>query len=74
MLRKVLVDANGGEGGAPPSALGSIGVTSPVFNNEVKNDIGDEDRTNYPQCLHAEHYSSIVCAPCWLDYAFPLVF
>jgi hypothetical protein len=74
MLRKVLVDANGGEGGAPPSALGSIGVTSPVFNNEVKNDIGDENGTNYPQCLYTKYCSPIVYAPCRLDYTFPLVF
>jgi hypothetical protein len=47
---------------------------SPVFNNEVKNDIGDENGTNYPQCLHTKYYSSIVCAPRRLDYAFPLVF
>jgi hypothetical protein len=47
---------------------------SPVFNEEVKNDVGDENGTNYPQCLHAKYYSPIVCAPCRLDYAFPLVF
>jgi hypothetical protein len=40
----------------------------------MKNDIGDEDGTNYPQCLRAEYNGVVVWAPCRLDYAPPLVF
>jgi hypothetical protein len=47
---------------------------SPVLNNEVKNDIGDENGTNDPQYLHTENNGVMVCGPCRLDYALPIVF
>jgi hypothetical protein len=52
-------------------ARGGESVSS-VFNNEVENDKGDENGTDYPQYLHTEYYGVMVCGPGRLDDAFPL--
>jgi hypothetical protein len=47
---------------------------SPVFNNEVNNDIGDENGAKKLQYVRTEFYGFIVRAPRRLDYVLGPVF